>query len=101
MPLSDAVSLRFGDNLRKHRRRLGMSQERLALLGGLHRTAIGVLEHGEREPRLMTIVKLAAVLEVTPDTLLRGIDWLVVDSHGSLGVVLIDGRRVDQGPAND
>jgi hypothetical protein len=50
---------------------------------------------------MLTIVKLAALLEVTPDTLLLGIDWLVVEDYRPLGVVLIDGRRVDQEPSGD
>jgi transcriptional regulator with XRE-family HTH domain len=85
-------TLRFGDNLRSHRRRIGMSQERLAVLGQMHRTEVGPLESGQREPRLMTIVKLAGVLGVPPATLLAGIGWLVVDEGGVNGWVLIDGR---------
>ena len=96
MSIPASASLRFGENLRKHRRRRGLTQERTGKLSGLHRTEIGKLESGDREPRLLTIVKLAAVLEVTPDTLLLGIDWLVVEDYRPFGVVLIDGRRVDQ-----
>lgn len=98
MSVASSASLRFGENLRKHRRRRGLTQERVGKLSNLHRTEVGKLESGEREPRMLTIVKLAAVLEVSPDTLLLGIDWLVVESYQPLGVVLIDGRRVDQDP---
>jgi transcriptional regulator with XRE-family HTH domain len=77
-----------------------MTQERVGKLAHLDRTEIGKLENGLREPRLMTIVKLAAVLEVPPDALLLGIDWLVAESYQPLGIVLIDGRRVDQEPVS-
>jgi transcriptional regulator with XRE-family HTH domain len=65
----------FGDNLRRLRERAGMSQEALATrAGGLHRTEISLLERGEREPRLSTVVLLAQALGVKLPTLLRGVD---------------------------
>jgi len=36
----------------------------------LHRTEISLLERGERDPRLSTIVRLARCLGVPPSTLL-------------------------------
>ncbi len=65
----------FGNNLRRHRRRVGLSQEELALRASLHRSAISKLERGGREPRLATIVKVADALSVPLDELLCGIDW--------------------------
>jgi transcriptional regulator with XRE-family HTH domain len=41
----------------------------------LHRTEIGLLERGEREPRLSTIIKLAGALEAPLHELVGGIDW--------------------------
>jgi transcriptional regulator with XRE-family HTH domain len=41
----------------------------------LHRTEIGLLERGEREPRLSTIVKLAGALEVPLHELIGDIGW--------------------------
>lgn len=65
----------LGGNLRRLRERAGLSQEALATkAGGLHRTEISLLERGEREPRLSTIVLLAQALEVKVATLLRGVD---------------------------
>jgi transcriptional regulator with XRE-family HTH domain len=64
----------FAENLRAVRLRLGLSQERLASLSRLHRTEISLLERGEREPRLNTIVRLARGLGVAPAELLHGID---------------------------
>ena len=65
--------LRFAQNVRTARREKGMSQENLAVASGLHRTEISLLERGERQPRLTTIVKLARALEVVPAQLLDGI----------------------------
>ena len=77
---TDAVSDRFRENLRRCRRRAGLSQEQLAQLAGLHRTEVGLLESGARLPRLDTLVKLICSLEVSADELLEGIEWVPV--HG-------------------
>ena len=63
----------FGENLRAQRARVGLSQERLGFACNLHRTEISLLERGEREPRLSTIVRLARALDVPPGALLDGI----------------------------
>ncbi len=47
----------------------------LGFAAGLHRTEVGILERGERKPRIDTLVKLASALEVTPEALLEGIAW--------------------------
>lgn len=67
---------RFAANLRRARRRAGVSQEELGSLCDLHRTEISLLERAGREPRLATIVKLAGALGTTPAELCSGIAWL-------------------------
>lgn len=70
----DVVREQLGSNLRRRRREAGLSQERLAELCDLHRTEIGLLERGERSPRLDTLVTLARGLELSsPSDLLDGI----------------------------
>jgi len=70
----DVVREQLGSNLRRRRREAGLSQERLAELCDLHRTEIGLLERGERSPRLDTLVTLARGLELSsPCDLLDGI----------------------------
>jgi transcriptional regulator with XRE-family HTH domain len=61
----DMVREQLGSNLRRRRREAGLSQERLAELCDLHRTEIGLLERGERSPRLDTLVTLARGLELS------------------------------------
>ena len=68
------VLKRVAENLRSARRRLGISQETLGILAGLHRTEIGMLENAERIPRIDTVVKLATVLDITVDQLVDGVD---------------------------
>jgi transcriptional regulator with XRE-family HTH domain len=69
------VATTFGENLRRQRRRAGISQEELGFRASLHRTEIGLLERGARVPRIDTIIKLATGLEVAPAALLAGIAW--------------------------
>jgi transcriptional regulator with XRE-family HTH domain len=66
---------RFGENLCAIRERAGISQEELGFRAGLHRTAIGQLERGERVARTDTLVKLCGSLGVKPEELLDGLRW--------------------------
>lgn len=71
-----SISRQFGENLRSVRRRLGVSQEELGFRSGLHRTEVGLLERGERTPRLDTVIKLAGALGVEfQSPLLVGMGW--------------------------
>ena len=69
----------FGANLRRIRLRRNLSQEALAAKAdGLHRTEVSLLERGEREPRLSTIILLTRALEVKVATLLAGTESAVI-----------------------
>jgi transcriptional regulator with XRE-family HTH domain len=70
------VAKGFAENLRRVRRREGLSQERLAKHASLHRTEIGLLEGGERACRIDTLIRLAGALDVRPEELLEGIAWI-------------------------
>jgi transcriptional regulator with XRE-family HTH domain len=72
---SEEVAVRFGRNLHRCRRRAALSQEELGALASLHRTEIGMLEHGTRLARVDTLMKLAGALEISPLELLEGIHW--------------------------
>jgi transcriptional regulator with XRE-family HTH domain len=68
---------RIGRNVFMARRRAGFSQEELGALAGLHRTEVGMVEKGERLPRVDTLLKLAASLAVPVGELVAGIEWIV------------------------
>ena len=70
------VAGRFGENLRRARRREGLSQEELAARASLHRTEVGKLENTERIPRIDTLIQLAGAMAVPPGELLDGIVWV-------------------------
>ena len=70
----EVVREQFATNLRRHRTRVGLSQEALADVCDLHRTEISLLERCKRSPRLETIVILSRGLELSsPAELLEGI----------------------------
>lgn len=85
--MASDVAERFGQNLFMCRRRAGFSQEALGHAAGLHRTEVGLLEHGRRVPRIDTFVKLACCLEIPADELLDGIVWVPGgEARGSFAV---------------
>jgi transcriptional regulator with XRE-family HTH domain len=70
-----AIAARFGDNLRHARKDAGLSQEEAGIRASLHRTEIGLLERGERIPRIDTAIKLAGAVSVPLSALTAGIEW--------------------------
>jgi transcriptional regulator with XRE-family HTH domain len=52
-----------------------MTQEELAYLSSLGRNTVGMLERGERQPRLDMIVRLAGALNLNPCELIEGFRW--------------------------
>lgn len=69
------VAERFGANLARARKRAGLSQEEAGIRASLHRTEIGLLERGERTPRIDTAAKLAGAVRVSPGDLFEEIAW--------------------------
>jgi transcriptional regulator with XRE-family HTH domain len=61
----------FGENVRKQRRLLNISQEELAHRADLHRTYIGMIERAEKNITLVNIEKIANALEVKINDLLK------------------------------
>lgn len=71
------LARRFGENLRRARRRAGFSQEELSVLASLHRSEVSMLERGIRVPRLDTMVRLLGSLDAEPGDLFAGMQWTV------------------------
>ena len=61
----------LGRRVREERKRLGLSQEQLALDADMKRSYLSDLERGKRNPTVKAIERLAQALKVAPWTLLR------------------------------
>jgi len=58
------LQIRFGRRVRDLRQAAGLSQEELAFKAGIHRTYLGGIERGERNPALKNIAAIAEALGV-------------------------------------
>lgn len=74
MPARSATLASLGDAVRSSRLERGVSQEELADRSGLHRTYVGGVERGERNPTYESLVKLADGLGLSGWELLRRAD---------------------------
>lgn len=89
--LGARIAEKVGPKVATRRDQIGLTQEELADLAGLHRTAISLLERGERAPRIVTLFVIAGVLGVAPSDLLVGIYWERVEGDE-------DGTFTDEPP---
>lgn len=60
----NSILVVFGKNVQKYRKKLNISQEKLAEYAGLHRTYIGMVERAERNITLVNMEKIAKALKV-------------------------------------
>ena len=61
----EKLQKRLGDRVRELRSERKLSQEELAYKAGVHRTYLGGIERGERNPSLRNIAAIAKALDVT------------------------------------
>ncbi len=59
-----SARLIFAENMRRARHERGQTQEELAEIVGLHRTYVGEVERGERNPSIDVMERLAEGLSV-------------------------------------
>jgi transcriptional regulator with XRE-family HTH domain len=70
MPSDPATTAALGRAVRYLREQKGLSQEELAARCRMHRTYIGGIERGERNPTVSVIYRLAEALETSGSGLL-------------------------------
>ncbi len=68
--MKQRILVKFGHKVRSERKRLGLSQEKLAARAGVHRTYIGMIERAEKNITLENIEKIAKALQIKISDLL-------------------------------
>lgn len=58
------ITIQFGKRVREIRSEKGLSQEELAFRAKVHRTYLGGIERGERNPSLKNIASIAKALNI-------------------------------------
>jgi len=66
-----SISTKLGQNLKKIRKRKGMSQGDISRKLNMDRGYISSVENGKKNPTLTTLEKIARALDVTVDSLLN------------------------------
>ena len=64
----------FGRVLRRLRKKKGYTQEELGFEAELRRTFVSILELGQQQPSLTTILKLARVLDIRAGTMMEVVE---------------------------
>lgn len=62
--MSEAIEIRFGAAVRRHREKLGLSQEDFADVASVHRTYISSIERGKVQVSIAVAQRLATALQV-------------------------------------
>jgi len=66
-----ATLVSLGAVVRKRREAVGLSQDELGHLAGLHRTYIGSVERGERNVTVASLILICRALQMRPHELLE------------------------------
>lgn len=59
---ADRQLQRLGEEIRVRRKRVGLSQEALAVDAGIDRSHMGKIERGERNVTMLNVIKIAGAL---------------------------------------
>ena len=62
--MKQKILVKFGNKVREHRLKIGLSQEELAARAEVHRTYIGMIERAEKNITLVNIEKIARALQI-------------------------------------
>lgn len=73
----DTLHSALGSAIRLKRQQLGLSQERFAEIVEVHRTYMGAIERGERNPSLRNLARIASGLGIPLSDLLRAAEEIV------------------------
>ena len=69
--MENKILKRFGDNVKRLRKKKVWSQEELGRRSKLHRTYIGSIERSERNVSLINIERIAKALDIKIEVLIK------------------------------
>ena len=69
--MKEELLIKFGERIKTLRKERGWSQEKLAEETGFHRTYIGMIERGERNPSLININVFAKTFGISISELIK------------------------------
>ena len=69
--MRNEILIKFGLRVKKLRKEIGLTQEKLGFKSGLHRTYIGMIERGEKNITLSNIKKIADALNINISKLME------------------------------
>jgi transcriptional regulator with XRE-family HTH domain len=64
--------IELGGRIRRHREERGWTLPMLAKRSGLHKTYVGQIERGERNPSLVVVIQIADAFGFDPAALVHG-----------------------------
>lgn len=77
MAYEENINSALGKIIRRRRKELSISQERLAALSELHRTYISQIERGIKSPTIKTFFILAESLDIKPHELVDELERML------------------------
>lgn len=81
---------KIGENIRKRRNQLGLTQDQLAEMTGYrNRSSITKIEQGENDPTQSKLLLLAAALQCSPGDLLQGAEVELLEDDPFIGLKVV------------
>ncbi len=96
LPSKEKLNQALGNTIRKLREIKGISQNKLGVLSGMHRSYIGDLEQGTRNISVWNLVRIGAALDTTGSKILETAESIWQKSQKrSSSVLKIKSHKID------
>lgn len=90
----------FGIVLKRLREKKGISQEQLGFRCNLHRTYIGLLERGSRQPTVSALFEIGKALKIKPSTIIKLTEQEMKNKNAQL-IVNKNNQEMENKPLQD
>ena len=69
--MTSSTEIKLKENIKKYRKRLNLSQDKLSEIAGISSDYISLIERGKRTPSLKRLCMIAKALEIEPYKLIK------------------------------